>query len=173
MTHEILHTARLVLRPLQPSDAPRIAQYVGEYDVARMVTSLPHPYPAQGAEGYILLKQAAASRGEGQDFAIELPGAGLIGVIGAHRKPSGAIEIGYWIGKPYWGCGYATEAARAAAAYAAPLSEGPVEAGHFLDNPASGRVLEKAGFAPTGAVIAKYSLARNARAQCRLMAYRG
>jgi RimJ/RimL family protein N-acetyltransferase len=104
--------------------------------------------------------------GEEHVFAIEARGQGLIGVIGAHKK-KGAFEIGYWLGRPFWGRGLASEAVCAFTQEARSL--GPLEAAHFVDNPASGRVLEKAGFAYTGEVDERFSLARGVKVLTRWM----
>jgi RimJ/RimL family protein N-acetyltransferase len=99
------------------------------------------------------------------------PGAPrLVGGIGFGPMPDrvGVRELGYWIARPYWGQGFATEAGRALLANARDtLRLKRLDAGHFLDNPASGRVLAKLGFKPTGATRARYSAGRNAEAECR------
>ena len=81
--------------------------------------------------------------------------------------------MGYWIGRPYWGQGYATEAAAGAVGWAGADAgaSGWVVAGHFADNPASGRVLEKAGFLYTGVVAPQFSKARGAVAPTRMMVW--
>ena len=102
-------------------------------------------------------------------LAAELAGEGLVGVIGAHAGEGGAFEVGYWFGRPYWGRGLASETLNAFLREAQGL--GPLEAGHFVDNPASGRVFEKGGFAYTGETETLYSLGRGARVACRRMRY--
>ncbi len=165
-----IETERLKLRRLRMSDAPRIAQFCGDPAVGRNLAMTPLPYLPVAAEGWIMT--LAARRPLGQEFvlAVESPGEGLIGAVGAHARGSG-FEIGYWFGRPYWGAGYATEAVRALVSAARRL--GPLEAGHFVDNPASGRVLEKSGFAYTGEVTSLFSLARGERAPCKRMRFVG
>jgi RimJ/RimL family protein N-acetyltransferase len=169
----ILHAPRVRLRPLELADAPRIARFTADWDVARMTSALPFPQTQVAAEGWILILQARAPLAKDHVFAIDLPGDGLIGVIGAHRKalPTGqtGAELGFWVARPFWGRGFASEAARVVAAHARTLTVGPVGAGHFADNPASGRVLSRAGFAYTGDILPAYSLARNARVPMRWM----
>lgn len=159
-----IRTERLVLRPLELSDAPRVRFVTNEWDVARMTSSVPFPQPLISVEGFLLIEQARRPLEKDHVFAIDLPGEGLIGIIGAHVRggdyEGGHVEIGYSIGKPYWGKGYATEAARAVAEFAADLARGPVMARHFADNPASGRVLAKAGFSYSGERELSFSLAR-------------
>jgi RimJ/RimL family protein N-acetyltransferase len=167
MSGETIATPRLNLRPPQASDAPRIAALAGDFDVARMTTSIPHPYGAADAEAFLDLT-ASGDPARERVFALELPGDGLIGVVGFH--PRDATEIGYWIGRPYWGLGYATEAALAALTWAErDWGRRWTTAGHFADNPASGRVLEKAGFLYTGVVKAQFSGARGEEARARMM----
>jgi RimJ/RimL family protein N-acetyltransferase len=162
----LLTTERLQLRPLDLADAPRIARYVADPGVARMTCSFPLQQTVVGAEGWVLIRQAVAPLGRGASFAIDLPGEGLIGLIGAHRRGE-EIELGYWLGRPWWGRGYATEAIRAVTPFARDL--GAVVADHFADNPASGRALEKAGFVYTGETAPRFSLARGECAPARLM----
>jgi RimJ/RimL family protein N-acetyltransferase len=83
-----------------------------------------------------------------------------------------APEVGYWIGRPYWGRGYATEALEAGVIWASRnWRRRALVAGHFEDNPASGRVLEKAGFLYTGEVRKGFSRARNGEARTRRMVW--
>jgi RimJ/RimL family protein N-acetyltransferase len=168
MTADPIRTERLILRPLDLVDAPRIARYVGDPGVARMMASFPLQQTVVGAEGMVLIRQALEPHRRGGVFAIDLPGEGLIGMIGAEARQDD-VEIGYWVGRPWWGFGYATEALRAVADIATGLRHGPVVAGHFADNPASGRALEKAGFVYTGEVTPRFSLARGESAPTCLM----
>jgi RimJ/RimL family protein N-acetyltransferase len=92
----------------------------------------------------------------------------IIGSCGLGRRPSGAVELGYWIGRAHWGKGFATEASRALIEIARTLKLSRLEASHFLDNPASGRVLEKLGFKPTGLSAERYSCARGGDSMARL-----
>ncbi|MBY0564913.1 MAG: GNAT family N-acetyltransferase [Hyphomonadaceae bacterium] len=164
---ELIESKRLKLRTLRMRDAPRIARYVGDPAVGRNLAMTPLPYLENAAEGWIMTLAARAPLK--QDFvrAIEAQGEGLVGVIGAHKRSNGAFEIGYWIGRPFWGRGVATEALLAFAVEARAL--GPLQSGHFVDNPASGRVLEKGGFVYTGAVEPMFSLARGANVPCKRM----
>lgn len=162
-----LETDRLILRRLCLADAGRVSAFTSDPGVAHMTSSVPSPNPPIAAEGWIQILKSRAPLGEEHVFGIEARGEGLIGVIGAHRKKAGLFEIGYWLGRPFWGLGYASEAARAFTVEARSL--GALEAAHFVDNPASGRVLEKAGFAYTGQVDDRFSLARGGRVLTRWM----
>jgi RimJ/RimL family protein N-acetyltransferase len=167
-----LETERLILRRLRLADADRVSMFTSDPGVAHMTSSVPSPNPPIAAEGWIQILKSRAPLGEEHVFGIEARGQGLIGVIGAHKKQKGQdgrslFEIGYWLGRPFWGRGYASEAARAFTAEARAL--GALEAAHFVDNPASGRVLEKAGFAYTGQVDDRFSLARGGKVLTRWM----
>jgi RimJ/RimL family protein N-acetyltransferase len=93
----------------------------------------------------------------------------LIGACGLGRRPSGAVEMGYWIARSHWGRGIATEACGALIGMARALGLATLEASHFLDNPASARVLEKLGFEAIGIVAPRLSCARGTEAPARLM----
>jgi RimJ/RimL family protein N-acetyltransferase len=100
-------------------------------------------------------------------FAIVLRPSCFIGVCGLH--PRGEWEFGYWLGKPYWGKGYATEAAGRVVTFAfEELIAQKLKAGWYYDNPKSGRVLEKLGFKLTGEG-ARNSLARGCKVDCHLV----
>jgi RimJ/RimL family protein N-acetyltransferase len=165
---EAITTGRLRLREPRRDDAARMAALAADFDVARMTTNIPHPYALSDAEAF-LDRMTALNGAREALFAIERPGEGLIGVLGFH--PAGySTEVGYWIGRPYWGQGYATEAAAAALAWAErDWGKRWVIAGHFADNPASGRVLAKSGFLYTGVVTPQFSKARGAGVTTRMM----
>jgi RimJ/RimL family protein N-acetyltransferase len=93
----------------------------------------------------------------------------LAGACGLGRRASGAVELGYWLARPFWGRGIATEACTALIAIASALGLERIEGSHFLDNPASGRVLEKLGFEATGLVAPRFSCARGMEVPARLM----
>jgi RimJ/RimL family protein N-acetyltransferase len=163
-----IETKRLKLRSLRMSDAQRIAQLCGDPGVATMIARAPLPYLEVAAEGFIMTLAARKRLGAEFVFAAELPGEGLIGMIGAD-KTGDAFDVGYWFGRPYWGNGFASEALKAFLSEANKL--GQLVAGHFTDNPASGRVLEKAGFAYTGETKDMFSLARGRSAPVKRMRY--
>jgi RimJ/RimL family protein N-acetyltransferase len=162
-------TDRLALRPLAHEDAWRLADLANDYEVAQMVTRLPHPYGLRDAEQFIDRMRSADPRAE-RAFGLEHQSFGLIGVMGFHRPDGSLTEMGYWLGRTFWGCGLATEAARAALAWAfGDWGKRAIMASHFADNPASARVLSKAGFLYTGEVRELSSLARGAQAPARMM----
>ena len=161
-----IETKRLKLRGVRMSDAQRIAQLCGDPSVGRNLAMTPVPYLDVAAEGWVMI--TLARQGRHFVFAVEQPGEGLIGMIGAHPRDDGGFEIGYWFGRPYWGRGFGSEAVGAFVAQARVL--GPLQAGHFVDNPASGRLLEKVGFAYTGEIKPMFSLGRGESVQCKRMA---
>jgi RimJ/RimL family protein N-acetyltransferase len=164
-----IETKRLKLRPVVMSDAPRIARFCDDPGVGRMLAMTPLPYLEAAAEGWIMTLNARAPLERDFVFAVDVPGEGLIGCVGAHRSEGGDVEIGYWFGRPYWGAGYGSEAVAAFVAQAKVL--GPLNAGHFVDNPASGRVLKKAGFAYTGETKRMFSMGRGESVNCLRMRY--
>jgi RimJ/RimL family protein N-acetyltransferase len=163
----VIETPRLKLRPTRRQDAGRIAELAGDFDVARMTVRIPHPYTDEQAQSFIL------RMGEPGRFAIEHGDDGLVGVLGFHDPDAfGAPELGYWLGKPYWGRGLATEAVSAALVWARDgWGRKVVRAGHFADNDASANVLIKADFLYTGQVVEKPSLARGGYALSRMMVW--
>ena len=148
-----LQTARLVLRPFTLADAPAVRRLAGERDVAATTLNIPHPYEEGVAEDWIRTHAPRFESGELATFAITERGTGeLLGAIGLAITPQHErAEMGYWIGKSYWGRGYATEAAAAMLAYAFDvLGLNRVHATHLTRNPASGRVMHKVGMTYEG-----------------------
>jgi RimJ/RimL family protein N-acetyltransferase len=157
-----IRTPRLVLRAPVASDAARISLLAGDYDVASMTGTIPHPYNQQMAAEWIASVLAGE---EGVVFAVERSGA-LIGCTGYRAFGEDHAEMGYWIGKPYWGMGYATEAVRALIHYAFETDGFDyLRVGHFTDNPASARIIAKFGFAPEGQEM-RDCAARGGKAHC-------
>lgn len=148
-----LHTTRLTLRPFEPSDGPRVKELAGDRAIADTTGRIAHPYEDGMAERWIARQQTEFEAGTSTDFAVTLRESGeLLGAIGlvinaAHRR----AELGYWIGKPHWGRGYATEAGRAVIRHGfEDLGLARIAAHHFQRNPASGRILQKLGMKPEG-----------------------
>lgn len=167
----VIETQRLTLRAPAKADVERVAAFCVDHDVARMTTRMPAPYTRDHAEDFVA-RCGAQDRSRDNTFAIELADEGLIGVIGLFTTPEARVELGYWIGRPYWGRGYATEATRSALDWArSAWKKRYVVAGHFADNDASGRVLVKAGFLYTGVVEHKPSIARGEPAATRMMVW--
>jgi len=142
----VITTKRLRLRPLQDADAPGIARLIGTLDVSRWLTVVPHPYSEDDARDFI--------RDFASDwrFGIEIDGQ-IAGVIEI------AKSLGYWLGQPYWGHGYMSEATQAIVSTWFLSNDTPIKSGYFTDNARSGAVLRKLGFRP-GDVVTEHSLAQ-------------
>jgi len=150
MPHPTLTTTRLVLRPFALGDAPAVQRLASDRAIAANTLLIPHPYPEGAAEEWI---RGHDDVSDNLIFAIA-PGDGgeVMGAIGMHVEQfHRRAEIGYWLGVPYWGNGYVTEAAQAVVGYAFEnLGVNRVFAFHFTRNPASGRVLQKIGMVREG-----------------------
>ena len=101
---ERIGTERLVLRGLTSYDACRIADLINDDGIARMTTSIPHPYKLADAQAFLTVYAEAAVAGE-KVFAIEHPAFGLVGVIGFHHQDALYPEVGYWLGRTFWNRG--------------------------------------------------------------------
>lgn len=164
-------TPRLLLRPGFPEDAPALAAALADKAIARNLANVPWPYRMRDAEAFlasprdpVLPAMLSFERTEG---APQLVGACSLG-----RRSSGAVEMGYWVARRFWGRGFATEACAALIDIARTLGLASLESAHFIDNPASGRVLEKLGFAPVGIVAPRLSSVRGIEVPARLMRLR-
>ncbi len=157
-----LATARLHLRALEPGDASAVFRLVNDYSVAGNLARVPFPYREQIARDWIGSTAEQAARGEGFHLAITMGGA-LIGCIGLtmNRANAGEAELGYWVGRKFWGQGFAREAARALLEWGfATLGLDRVVASALTDNPASQSVLRACGFAQTGQDVQEF-MSRN------------
>ena len=147
-----LETSRLVLRPFRQADVDDVCFLVNDIGVARNTLNIPHPYARADAEAWIAAHGPQLERREAVTYAVTAPGEGLVGAAGLilemeHER----AELGYWIGRPYWGRGYATEASHALLRWGfATLGLHRIHASHFPRNPASGRVLRKLGMRHEG-----------------------
>ena len=162
-------TARLLLRPGWAEDAPALAAAIGDERIVRNLTTAPWPYRLRDAEAFlarpldpVLPSFLIFERTNGEPR--------LVGSCGLGRRASGSVELGYWIARRFWGRGFATEASAALVAIARALRLPRLQASHFLDNPASGRVLEKLGFEPLGITAPRLSCARGTEAPAKMFA---
>ena len=146
---------RLFLRPAFPEDCGAILAGIGEEAIVRNLARAPWPYGIEEARAFAAMPQDMRL----PHFLVTLPGVGVIGCAGMGEH-EGQSELGYWIARQHWGRGYATEAAGAVLKIARALGHRRVVAGHFVDNPASGKVLRKIGFVPTGRSGLRFSLGR-------------
>jgi len=161
-------TPRLLLRPGFPEDAPALAGAIADQAIVRNLATVPWPYSMRDAEAYLVSPRDPVL----PSLLIFERGTGapqLVGACGLGRRPSGSVELGYWIAKSFWGRGYATEACVALVDIARTLGLPSLEGSYFTDNPASARVLDRLGFAPLGLVAPRMSCARGEEVPARLM----
>jgi RimJ/RimL family protein N-acetyltransferase len=145
-TAPVLQTERLTLRAPTGSDVKAIVRLANDRRVAENTFRIPYPYRVEDAENFL----AAVNRQTGEATLVIAHRDGPIGICSIELREGGA-EIGYWLGVPFWGHGYATEAARALIDHAfGELGHDALMAGARVSNPASRRVLEKCGFQWTG-----------------------
>lgn len=173
---DIITSARLILRPLTLNDAARVCELLCDFDVSKMISRAPFPYTIDDAHQWIGTHSAVRAGGTDFVYGITTQDDGVIGVIGLHTSnrladlAAGAFELGYWLGQPFWGQGYATEAGRALlTAYDADLGPKPLVSGHFTENPKSGHVLEKLGFKYVGDPSTIFCVARQIEVPDRSM----
>lgn len=154
MSRPVIRTERLVLRAPCPEDLDRCAELLGDYEVAKMLSRVPYPYDLEQGRQYLARSvQRWKNVAEADELGFHVDHEGkLIGGLG-FKKLQETPEIGYWLGRPYWGKGYMSEALRAAVGWVFENT------GHerlaceaMTENPASIKVMEKAGFRAVGEV---------------------
>ncbi|MDB5723470.1 MAG: family N-acetyltransferase [Novosphingobium sp.] len=159
-----IRSERLFLRPGWPEDWAELMTRIGDEAVGRQLSRSPWPYTPAAAREY--LKPPGETGGDPRcpQFLVTLPtcdGSQLIGCAGLASSADG-VELGFWVARERWGQGYATEAARAVLSLARTLGHRRIVASHFADNAASGNVLRKVGFSPTGETRLRFCPARGA-----------
>jgi RimJ/RimL family protein N-acetyltransferase len=162
-------TERLLLRPGWAEDALPLRAAIAHEDVAFMLARLPWPYTLGDAQFWLKQKR---TEGEANFLILKRTSGApaIIGGIGIHDH-DGLPEIGYWLTPAEWGKGYVTEAGRAVVDLARHSLRIPqLVAGHFADNPASGKVLRKLGFRPTGRIESRMCTATGKARPCVLFA---
>jgi RimJ/RimL family protein N-acetyltransferase len=150
----VLETKRLCLRAPRLADAKTVATLANDRRIAENTARIPHPYKMSDAEGFI----TGANKAGGEAvFLITLRDETIVGACGVVLQEE-TPELGYWLGLPFWGTGYATEALHAVIDYAfTDLEHEALQAGARVTNPASRRVLEKCGFQWTGVGLYRIS----------------
>jgi RimJ/RimL family protein N-acetyltransferase len=159
-------TERLLLRPSWPEDAAELHSAIADEGIVRNLASAPWPYTAEEAVRFATLDHDERHPA----FLLMLrtdDTPRLIGACGLGDR-NGEAELGYWIARPYWGLGFASEAGRAVLNIAKAIGHQKLIAGHFTDNPASGKVLRKLGFRNTGRTDQRHSKGRGTSAACAL-----
>jgi ribosomal-protein-alanine N-acetyltransferase len=141
-------TTRLLLRQVAVADIPFLVRYANNKAIAANVLNIPHPYTEEDAVSWLNFVQQGFKNRERFVFAIVWKETGqFIGAIGLHLSGRhNTAELGYWLGQPFWGKGFMTEAANAVVKFGfAELGLNKIYATHFTDNPASGKVLQNTG----------------------------
>lgn len=164
-------TPRLLLRPGFPEDAPALAAAMSDKAIAHNLAVVPWPYTLRDAEAFLASPKDPVLPSF-LVFERTERAPRLVGSCGLGRRPSGAVEMGYWIARAFWCRGLATEACGALIDIARALGLTSLEGSHFIDNPASARVLEKLGFEPLGLIAPRMSCARGEEVPARLMRLR-
>lgn len=160
-------TERLLLRPGWGEDAPALFNAIADEAIVDKLPGTPWPYRAEDAEAYLARDKEPGDLPELLIYARTRGAPKLVGGIALREDREDGAELDYWIARPCWGLGFATEAGRAVVGMAREgLRLRSLRSGHFTDNPASGRVLEKLGFAPTGEVEKRWSAVRGEKVDC-------
>lgn len=149
-----LHTPRLVLGAFTPADAADLHQLAGNRDIADTTLSIPHPYDLDHALAWISQQRRELVRGRAANFAVRLTDdSRLIGCAGLRDidREHCQAELGFWIGRQWWGQGYAREAASAVLKFGfEQLGLNRICAHHMVRNPAAGQVLRHIGMEREG-----------------------
>ncbi|HUD31098.1 MAG TPA: GNAT family N-acetyltransferase [Novosphingobium sp.] len=153
-----IRSERLFLRPGWAEDWEELLALIADEAVVGNLANVPWPYTGEDARRFIAMPQDHLL----PRFLITVPsaaGARLVGGCGLSLL-DGEANLGYWIAPGEWGRGFATEAARAVLGLAHALGHRRIVASHYIENAASGRVLEKVGFRRTGRIVERFSKAR-------------
>lgn len=149
-------TPHLVLRAFAEADVPRLTALAGDYEVAKNTLNIPHPYTEADAQHWLHLTQQGYAQQLAYAFALELRATGeFVGGIGLTLASRfDRAEAGYWLGRPYWGQGLATEALAAVLHFGfTALKLNKIYATHIAENPASGRVMQKNRMLKEGVLV--------------------
>lgn len=154
MSGPVIETGRLVLRAPRPADLDSCAELLGDYEVARMLSRVPYPYDLEAGRSYLARSVERWQDIAGADelgFHVDHDGR-MIGGMG-FKKLQATPEIGYWLGRPYWGRGFMSEAVEAAVTWLFEHTDHERLAGEAMtENSGSLKVLEKLGFRHVGEV---------------------
>ncbi|KYH06236.1 GNAT family N-acetyltransferase [Chryseobacterium cucumeris] len=150
----VLQTERLILSQLEEKDIPFIVELLQHRIFSDLTSNIPYPYVENDARSWVEMSKEAFENNTGYTFAIRNKEGQIIGAIGLHDRDDDKAELGYWIGIPYWNKGYVTEAAKAIIDFGFnELKLNKIFATHFPHNPASGRIMEKAGMEQEAVLI--------------------
>ncbi|MDS1796834.1 GNAT family N-acetyltransferase [Vibrio parahaemolyticus] len=144
---QLIESERLILRPFSLSDAKRVSELAGEKQISEMTANIPHPYNVSDAENWIRTNTELFLSGKGVVYAIVLKdSAELIGAISFPKLENGLGILGYWLGVPYWGSGYATEASKSLISFSKKhYGLTRLKVMHLVGNERSKSVIEKLG----------------------------
>ncbi len=160
-----IRSERLFLRPGWAEDWQDLMGSIADEAIVRNLARVPWPYTPQDAHSFLAMPHEPLL----PRFLVTVPGADgarLVGGCGLSLL-DGEASLGYWIARDHWGQGYASEAARAVLGLARTLGHRRIVAHHYIDNTASGRVLEKVGFRRTGRVVERFGVARGVASPVR------
>lgn len=150
----VLQTERLILSQLEEKDIPFIVELLQHRIFSDLTSNIPYPYVENDARSWVKMSKEAFENNAGYTFAIRNKEGQIMGAIGLHDREDDKAELGYWIGIPYWNKGYVTEAAKGIIDFGFDeLKLNKIFATHFLHNPASGRIMEKAGMEQEAVLI--------------------
>ena len=147
-----IQTDRLLLRRFEPEDADEVRRLANNRNVSKTTLNIPYPYEPGVAEKWIGTHARNWAFRTSASWAVTIAAADtLVGSISLTWMNRSMVELGYWIGEPHWGKGYCSEAAAALIEYAFDrLRIERILAEHLRSNPASGRVMTKAGMRRVG-----------------------
>ena len=154
---QVLHTQRLLLRPPQSNDAPIIADLAHNPKIAYMTATIPYPYPRSAAEEWIQRVNQLRPQGTLLVYLIcKRDDQKPMGAISLREFTNGDLNLAYWLGEPYWGHGFCTEAGRLVLDMAFNQLKVPkVVAKHLAINDPSKRVILRLGFQKVGTEISE------------------
>ena len=165
----IIHAGDLSLRTVEKTDAQRFAYLCNDESLARYTSRIPHPYTLEHAQGFVE-KSARELEEQGEFRFAVCRNDEIIACTGVTPTEDGVFDLGYWVGADYRGQGVATLAAAAIIAFFFERHNAKrITAGHFVDNPASGHILGKLGFRPTGKSKMLISKARDEEVETVLL----
>ncbi|WP_223558049.1 GNAT family N-acetyltransferase [Chryseobacterium lathyri] len=141
-----IETERLILSQLKEEDLPFVTEYLQDKIFSDVTSNIPYPYTGEHARFWMKMSRESFENNTGYTFAVRNKEGQILGAIGLHDRDDDKAELGYWMGKPFWNKGYITEAAIALIDFGFnELQINKIYATYFLDNPASGRIMEKIG----------------------------
>ena len=144
---QIIRTERLVLRPFQPEDAAKVAELLANKCISEMTSNIPYPYTEADASAWIAKHRDLYEQRVSIIYAVTLRASGeLMGTVSLPKLSNGLGILGYWLGVPYWGSGYATEASKALIEHCKKhLGLQRIQVLHYTENQRSKSVVEKLG----------------------------